>query len=91
MGPVPRPDAEHLAVAAADGRIVLTYDRDDLIACTRGAFAAGWPHAGGLILTRKLPRDPARVAHALAPWVTKAEATCGPPPLPPYSIDFVSD
>ena len=91
VGPVPRPDAEHLAAAAADGRIVVTYNRDDFIACTRDAFAAGWRHSGVLILTRKLPRDPARVAHALARWVAKAEATYGPPPLLAYSIDFVSD
>ena len=90
-GPVPRPDAEHLAAAAADGRVVVTYNRDDFLACTRDAFAAGWPHAGVVILTRKLPRDPARVAHALVRWAERAAATYGPPPLQPYPVDFVSD
>lgn len=90
-GPVPRPDADHLATAAADGRIVVTYNRDDFLACTRDAFAAGRPHAGVLILTRKLPRDPARVAHALARWAERAVRTFGAPPLQAYTVDFVSD
>ena len=90
VGPVPRPDAEHLAAAAAAGRIVVTYNRDDFLQCTRDAFASGRPHAGVLILTRKLPRDAARVAHALARWVERAEHTFGPPPLQPYTVDFLS-
>lgn len=84
QGPTPRPDPEHLAAAAADGRAVVTYNRDDFITATRDAFAAGKPHAGVLILTRKLPRDPARVAHALLRWSRER------PPLPPYGIDFLS-
>lgn len=89
VGPTPRADSEHLATAAADGRIVVTYNRNDFIQCTHDAFAAGRPHAGVLILTRKLPRDPARVAHALARWAVRAASTFGPPPLQPYTIDFV--
>ena len=84
VGPTPRPDAEHLDAAARDGRIVVTYNRNDFIEVTRDAFAAGKPHGGVLILTRKLPRDPARVAHALARW-TEARGTLGP-----YEIDFLS-
>jgi hypothetical protein len=91
VGPIPRPDEVHLATAAADGRIVVTYNRDDFIECTRDAFAAGLPHAGVLILTRRLPRDPARVAHALARWEQRALRAYGPPPLQPYVIDFLSD
>jgi hypothetical protein len=91
VGPTPRPDAEHLAAAAAAGRIVVTYNRDDFLQCTRDAFAAGLPHAGVVILTRKLPRDPARVAHALARWAEQATLTYGPPPpLQPYTVDFLS-
>jgi len=91
VGPVPRPDDAHLATAAGDGRIVVTYNRNDFIECTRDAFAAGLAHAGVVILTRKLPRDPARVAHALARWAERAEESFGPPPLQSYTIDFVSD
>lgn len=83
-GPIPRPDPEHLAAAAAAGRTVVTYNRDDFIEATRDAFAAGKPHAGVLVLTHKLPRDGARVAHALARWCAER------PPLQPYGIDFLS-
>lgn len=89
VGPTSRPDCDHLATAAAEGRIVVTYNRDDFLRCTHDAFAAGLPHAGILILTRKLPRDPARLAHALARWVANAESTFGPPPLQRYTVDFV--
>lgn len=91
VGPVPRPDAAHLATAAADGRIVVTYNRNDFIECTRDAFAAGLPHAGVIILTHKLPREAARVAHALARWAASAEERFGTPPLQPYVIDFLSN
>ena len=84
VGPTPRPDPEHLAAAAGDRRVVATYNRDDFIEATRDAFAAGKPHAGVLILTRKLPRDGARIAHALKRWGDTAE------PLQPYGIDFLS-
>lgn len=85
VGPIPRPDAEHLTAAAAAGRIVVTYNRNDFIALTHDAFAAGKPHTGVLILTRKLPRDGARIAHALVRWAA-ARGT-----LQPYEIDFLSD
>lgn len=90
IGPLPRPDVEHLAIAAADGRIVVTYNRDDFLEATRDAFAAGRPHAGLLILTHKLPRDAARVAHALLRWAVAAPQRHGPPPLQPYMVDFLS-
>jgi predicted nuclease of predicted toxin-antitoxin system len=89
LGPVPAPDAEHLARAAAVGRIVVTYNRDDYLELTRDAFAAGRPHAGLLILLRRLPREPGRVAHALQGWAAEAAATWGPPPLQAYGVDFV--
>lgn len=83
-GPTPRPDVEHLAAAAAQGRILVSYNRDDFIEITRDAFAAGKPHAGVLILTRKLPRDPARIAHALLRWASGGRR------LQSYEIDFLS-
>jgi hypothetical protein len=91
VGPIPQPDTEHLAIAAADGRIVVTYNRDDFLEATRDAFAAGLAHAGVLILTHRLPREGARVAHALVRWSMAAPKRYGPPPLQPYAVDFLSD
>ncbi len=87
---LPQDDALHLRTAALDGRVMVTYNRDDFILATRDAFAAGLPHAGLLILTRKLPREPARIAHALARWV-EARRTAGRWPMQSCEIDFLSD
>jgi hypothetical protein len=89
-GPTPRPDIEHAAAAAGDRRIVVTYNRDDFLSLTRDAFASGRAHAGLIILTHRLPRDPARIAHALRRWAQAAPLTWGPPPLQPYAVDFLS-
>ena len=77
-------DVEQLDLAASQSRIMVTYNRDDFLQLTLEAFAAGKPHFGLLILTRKLPRDPARVAHALERWCREM------PPLQPYGFDFIS-
>lgn len=69
---------------------MVTYNRDDFILATRDAFAMGLPHAGVLILTRKLPREPARIGHALERWV-RARRTTGRWPMQSYEIDFLSD
>ena len=90
VGVIPQPDHVHLAIAAADGRIVVTYNRDDFIECTRDAFAAGLLHAGVIILTHRLPRNAPRVAHALKRWSVAARQAFGPPPLQSYTIDFIS-
>jgi hypothetical protein len=47
------------------------------------------PHAGLLILTRKLPRSPDRVAHALRRWVDDRTER-GAWPMQTYEIDFTS-
>lgn len=86
---VPQDDPIHLQAAASDRRVIVTYNRNDFILATRDAFAAGLPHAGVLILTAKLPRDPARIAHALDRWVRQRRAA-GCWPMQPYEIDFVS-
>ena len=80
-----REDAEQLAAAASESRILVTYNRDDFIQLTLQAFAGGKPHFGVLVLTRKMPRDAARVAHALERWCREA------PPLPAYAIAFLSE
>lgn len=87
VGPTPRPDEVHLALAAAAQRILVTYNRNDFIEATRDAFAAGKAHAGVLILTHKLPREGARVAHALVRWARGSRATEA---LQPYEIRFLS-
>lgn len=87
---LPQDDPTHLRTAALDSRVMVTYNRDDFILATREAFAAGLPHAGLLSLTRKLPRDPSRVAHALHRWVA-ARRESGGWPMQSCEVDFLSD
>ena len=62
-------DEEQLRAAAADGRVYVTYNRDDFIALTRRFFEEGAPHAGVLIVPGSIPRHlPERLAHALRRW-----------------------
>lgn len=87
---LPQDDPIHLQMATSDGRILVTYNRDDFIRATRDAFAKGLPQAGLLILTHKLPRDAARVAHSLGRWVESRKArSCWP--MQSFEIDFLSD
>jgi hypothetical protein len=86
---LPQDDDVHLHAAASDQRVMVTYNRDDFIRATRDAFAAGLPHSGLLILTRKLPRDPGRIAHALSRWAER-RTKAGHWPLQSYEIDFLS-
>ena len=83
-GKTPRPDRERLSAAASAGRIMVTYNRDDFILETRDAFGAGRPHAGVLILTRKLPRQGARIGQALVHWANDHGA------MQPYEVQFLS-
>lgn len=84
VGPLPRTDPEHIALAAAEGRAVVTYNRDDFLEYTIDFFAAGKPHAGVLVVVRSIPRDGAAVAHALERW-------CGErTPLQPYELQYLS-
>lgn len=75
--------------AARDGRIMVTYNRNDFLLATRDAFGSGGPHAGLLILTHRLPRDPTRHAHALARWVEERKEGGGWP-MQEYEVDFLS-
>ena len=86
---LPRDDPVHLRAAAGDGRIMVTYNRNDFLVATRDAFASGEPHAGLLILTHKLPRDPTRIGHALARWVDRRRED-GSWPMQEYEVDFLS-
>jgi hypothetical protein len=86
---LPQDDPVHLRAAAQDQRIMVTYNRNDFLVATHDAFTSSGPHAGLLILTRKLPRDAARVAHALERWVKKRRAEGGWP-MQRYEVDFLS-
>lgn len=86
---LPQDDPVHLRAAAQDRRITVTYNRDDFLAATHDAFASSGPHAGLLFLTHRLPRDPARIVHALARWVEKRKET-GVWPMQDYEVDFLS-
>lgn len=87
---LPQDDLTHLLSAGKEHRIMVTYNRNDFLVATRDAFRANVPHAGLLILTRKLPRDPARVAHALDRWVAKRRKE-GSWPMQPFEVAFLSD
>jgi hypothetical protein len=87
---LPQDDPVHLLTAARDHRIMVTFNRNDFLTATREAFRSNSPHAGLLILTRKLPRDPARVAHALERWVAKRKQE-GSWPMQQFEVDFLSD
>jgi hypothetical protein len=87
---LPQDDLTHLLSAGKDSRIMVTYNRNDFLVATRDAFMANAPHAGLLILTRKLPRDSARVAHGLDRWVAKRKEE-GSWPMQPFEVAFLSD
>ena len=80
-------DEEQLARAAADGRCLVTYNRDDFIAVTRRAYDKGQPHYGVLLVPPQLRYSrygviaTALVAHA---------ARFGHEDSPPYSIEYLN-
>ena len=62
-------DEEQLRFAAAEGRIIVTRNRDDFLALTTEFYRRGAPHRGVLIVTAGLPNNrPERLAHAIARW-----------------------
>lgn len=65
-------DEEQLRAAAEDGRVLVTYSRNDYIVLTRRFFEERAPHAGVLIVPGSVPRrHPERLAHALKDWGTE--------------------
>ena len=84
VGSLSRSDPEHIALAAAQKRAVVTYNRDDFQKFTLDFFAAGKPHAGVLVVVPAIPRAGAAVAHALKDWCENRE------PLQPYEVQFLS-
>lgn len=80
-------DRQQLEGAAADGRTLVTYNRDDFRQLTVEFFRARKPHPGVVIVPHSLRDDrPKRVAAALEEY-EKARAG---EPLEPYTYDFLS-
>jgi predicted nuclease of predicted toxin-antitoxin system len=74
-----RTDYDQLRLAAADGRIFVTRNRDDYLTLTVEAFRTGEPHHGVLILPHTLPNtQPGRIARAVAAWHARWDATGHP-------------
>ena len=74
-----RTDYDQLRLAAADGRIFVSRNRDDYITLTVEAFRTGEPHHGVLILPHTLPNtQPGRIARAVAAWHARWEVTGHP-------------
>ena len=79
-------DRQQLHGAAADGRALVTYNRDDYRELTVEFFEARKKHCGVVIIPRALRDDrPRRVAAALEQY-EKARAGKD---LEPYSYDFL--
>ena len=79
-------DAEQLSRAAADGRCVVTFNRDDFIAATRQAYDKGRPHCGVLIVPPQFRYSRhGLIADALAAHAARLAGG----DLPPYSIDYL--
>jgi len=79
-------DEEQLARAAAEGRCLVTFNRNDFLRVTRQAYDLLRPHCGILLVPPRLRYDQyGAVAEALV-----AHATKFPDGLPPYTIAFLS-
>jgi len=81
------PDDAQLRFAAAEGRIMITRNRDDFIRLTRDFFQATEPHFGVLVIPHTLPnKEPGRIARASKRWHDGRPAEWGPEL---YIIDFL--
>ncbi len=79
-------DDDQLRYAAAEGRCLVTRNRDDFIQLTVMYFEANRPHAGVLSVPRSLPnKRPEQMAHALKRWHEKRGEVASA-----YMIDFLA-
>lgn len=84
-------DDEQLRLAAADGRLFVTRNRNDFLRWTAEFARTAEPHAGVLIALRSIPATrPEPLAHALRHWVTSWTAREGGATLGPYFVDFLA-
>jgi len=78
-------DAEQLSYAAAEGRVMVTRNRDDFITLTVQYFDDLKPHKGLIIVPHTIPGfDFSKLASQLAKF-SKAH----PEDLEPYTIEFL--
>ena len=78
-------DREQMQFAAAEGRCLVTRNRNDFILLTREFFERGRPHAGVLILPWTVPPDNFRLAaKRIADYVKRASDS-----PTEYLFDFV--
>lgn len=81
-------DPEQLRFAAREGRVLVTGNRNDFLRFTVEFFRTGEPHAGVLIVSRKLPSSkPEMIAHALKRWADDRQKH--PRSFGPYVVDFL--
>lgn len=84
-------DDEQLRLAAVDGRLFVTRNRNDFLRWTVEFACMGAPHAGVLLVTQSIPATrPEPLAHALLGWADRMAVRLGGRPLDPYFIDFPS-
>jgi predicted nuclease of predicted toxin-antitoxin system len=78
-------DAEQLDFAAAEGRCLVTYNRNDFIMLTRLYLDTSRPHSGVLIIPHTFKGNEfRRIAQALSRF-----ASLNPEGLPPYTVAFL--
>lgn len=64
-------DREQLAFAAAEGRLLVTRNRDDFVRLTVECFQTGAAHRGILVVPYSLPNHlPQRIAESLDGWAS---------------------
>ncbi len=84
-------DEEHLRLAAADGRIFVTRNRNDFLRWTAEFARMGEAHCGVLIASRSIAAiRPEPLAYALLRWTERMMLRCEGQPLPSYFLDFIT-
>lgn len=84
-GKVQLSDREQLDHASAEGRCMVTRNRDDFIRLTVQFFNEHRPHFGLLIIPYSIPGDQFT---AIAAAISKHASSC-PKGMEPYRIDFL--
>lgn len=86
VGAIGLSDESQLLRATAQGRCLVTRNRDDFIRLTVEAFASGRPHHGVIIVPFSFPNTrPGYLADALARLAAE-----NPGGLPSYTVTFLS-